>query len=110
MLKRIAQTLSDLWTPRTAKVFLLANLVSRARAGERAAAAELVRDYEPAVLRVIRLRLRAQRLRAVECSMDTWPTESAISCHRGSDRNDLVRLARLLKVINTFVHLKSVKQ
>jgi RNA polymerase sigma-70 factor (ECF subfamily) len=45
-------------------------LVRRVRAGDGAAAAELVRLYEPAVRRLVRLRLRDPRLRRVLDSTD----------------------------------------
>jgi RNA polymerase sigma factor (sigma-70 family) len=45
-------------------------LVDRVRAGDGAAAAELVRLYEPAVRRAVRLRLRDPRLRRVLDSTD----------------------------------------
>jgi RNA polymerase sigma-70 factor (ECF subfamily) len=49
---------------------LFLGLVRRVRAGDGAAAAELVRLYEPAVRRVVRLRLRDPRLRRVLDSTD----------------------------------------
>lgn len=47
-----------------------AKLMRRVRAGEQDAAAELVRRYEPAIRRVVRLRLADARLRRVFDSMD----------------------------------------
>src|SRR5262245_15834426 len=41
------------------------DLMVRVRAGDEEAAAELVRTYEPAIMRVIRVRLLDQRLRRV---------------------------------------------
>jgi RNA polymerase sigma factor (sigma-70 family) len=49
---------------------LFLTLVRRVRAGDGAAAAELVRLYEPAVRRVVRMRLRDPRLRRVLDSTD----------------------------------------
>ncbi|MCI0743226.1 MAG: ECF-type sigma factor [Gemmataceae bacterium] len=46
------------------------NLIQRVRAGEEDAAAELVRSYEPAIRRVVRLRLTDARLRRAFDSMD----------------------------------------
>jgi RNA polymerase sigma factor (sigma-70 family) len=45
-------------------------LLARTRAGEEAAAAELVREFEPAIRRAVRLRLRDRRLRRCLDSMD----------------------------------------
>jgi RNA polymerase sigma-70 factor (ECF subfamily) len=45
-------------------------LIRRVRAGDQQAAAELVRTYEPAIRRVVRLRLRDDRLRRQFDSMD----------------------------------------
>jgi RNA polymerase sigma-70 factor (ECF subfamily) len=47
-----------------------AALVSRVRAGDPEAAAQLVRDYEPTVRRIIRIRLRDARLRSRLDTMD----------------------------------------
>jgi RNA polymerase sigma factor (sigma-70 family) len=46
------------------------DLIRRVRAGDGEAAAELVRSYEPAIRRVVRLRLTDARLRRVFDSMD----------------------------------------
>jgi RNA polymerase sigma factor (sigma-70 family) len=46
------------------------DLIRRVRAGDGAAAAELVRAYEPAIRRVVRLRLTDARLRRAFDSMD----------------------------------------
>jgi len=46
------------------------DLIRRVRAGDQDAAAELVRDYEPAIRRVVRLRLQDARLRRAFDSMD----------------------------------------
>src|SRR5262245_15489321 len=45
-------------------------LIRRVRAGDQEAAAELVRTYEPAVRRAVRVRLKDDRLRRVLDSMD----------------------------------------
>lgn len=47
-----------------------ADLIRRVRAGDAAAAAELVREYEPAIRRAVRLRLTDARLRTALDSMD----------------------------------------
>jgi RNA polymerase sigma-70 factor (ECF subfamily) len=47
-----------------------ADLVRRVRAGEEAAAAELVRRYEPAIRRAVKMQLRDHRLRRVVDSVD----------------------------------------
>src|SRR6516225_793826 len=49
---------------------LFADLIRRVRAGEEEAAADLVRRYEPAIRRVVRVHLRDPRLRRVLDSMD----------------------------------------
>jgi RNA polymerase sigma-70 factor (ECF subfamily) len=49
---------------------LFADLIRRVRAGEQGAAAELVRRYEPAIRRVVRVHLRDPRLRRVLDSTD----------------------------------------
>src|SRR4051794_19043507 len=49
---------------------LFADLVRRVRAGQQDAASELVRRYEPAIRRVVRVHLRDPRLRRVLDSMD----------------------------------------
>src|SRR5262245_36475003 len=46
------------------------DLIQRVRAGDSTAAAELVRRYEPAIRRVVRLRLSDGRMRRVFDSMD----------------------------------------
>ncbi len=46
------------------------DLIRRVRSGDDDAAAELVRRYEPAIRRVVRLRLTDARLRRVFDSMD----------------------------------------
>src|SRR5262245_64094636 len=46
------------------------HLIRRVRAGEQDAAAELVRRYEPAIRRVVRMRLTDPRLRRAFDSMD----------------------------------------
>jgi len=48
----------------------IADLIARVRAGDQAAAAELVRDYEPHVRRAVRIQLRDPRLRSVFDSAD----------------------------------------
>jgi len=48
------------------------NLLQRVRAGERAAAAELVRQYEPEIRRFIRLRLNGSRLQRAFDSGDIF--------------------------------------
>jgi RNA polymerase sigma-70 factor (ECF subfamily) len=46
------------------------DLIRRVRAGDEQAAAELVRRYEPAIRRVVRIRLRDPRLRRLLDTMD----------------------------------------
>jgi RNA polymerase sigma-70 factor (ECF subfamily) len=49
---------------------LFHELIRKVRAGDERAAAELVRTYEPAIRRAVRIRLRDQRLRRLFDSMD----------------------------------------
>jgi RNA polymerase sigma-70 factor (ECF subfamily) len=46
------------------------NLIERVRAGDEAAATQLVREYEPVIRRVVRIQLRDSRLRRLLDSMD----------------------------------------
>jgi DNA-directed RNA polymerase specialized sigma24 family protein len=46
------------------------DLIGRVRAGDQAAATELVRDFEPYVRRAVRIQLRDPRLRAVVDTAD----------------------------------------
>src|SRR5262249_7736935 len=46
------------------------DLIGRVRAGDEAAATQLVRDYEPVIRRVVRIQLRDRRLRRVLDSLD----------------------------------------
>jgi RNA polymerase sigma-70 factor (ECF subfamily) len=46
------------------------DLIRRVRAGDEAAAAQLVRQYEPVIRRVVRIQLRDSRLRRLLDSMD----------------------------------------
>ena len=48
----------------------ISDLIARVRAGDQAAAAELVRDFEPHVRRAVRIQLRDPRLRSVFDSAD----------------------------------------
>jgi RNA polymerase sigma-70 factor (ECF subfamily) len=49
---------------------LFADLLRRVRAGDQDAASELVRQFEPAIRRAIRIQLRDHRLRRLLDSMD----------------------------------------
>jgi hypothetical protein len=54
-------------------------LIRRVRAGDQDAAAELVRQYEPTIRRVVRVRLTDTRLRAASSSTAASSSWSTIS-------------------------------
>jgi RNA polymerase sigma-70 factor (ECF subfamily) len=75
-------------------------LIDQVRRGEESAAAELVRRYEPAIRRAVRLRLRDPRLRRVLDSADVCQSVLASFFHRVSagafDLSEPGQLSRLL--------------
>lgn len=75
-------------------------LIRRVRAGDEAAALELVRRYEPAVRRVVRLQLRDPRLRRILDSMDVCQSVMASFFLRAATgQYDLDRPAQLLALL-----------
>jgi RNA polymerase sigma-70 factor (ECF subfamily) len=82
-------------------------LLDRVRAGEESAAAELVRQYEPEIRRVIRLRLTDPRLRRVFDSMDICQSVMANFFVRAAGGQfDLDRPEQLLKLLVTMARNK----
>lgn len=76
------------------------DLIRRVRAGEEDAAAELVRRYEPAIRRVVRLRLTDARLRRAFDSMDVCQSVLAGFFVRAAlGQYDLDSPDRLLKLL-----------
>jgi RNA polymerase sigma-70 factor (ECF subfamily) len=78
-------------------------LIERMRRGEQAAAAELVRRYEPAIRRAVRLQMRDPRLRRVLDSVDVCQSVMASFFARAAsgqyDLADPRQLSRLLLVM-----------
>src|SRR5262245_41519152 len=76
------------------------DLIRRVRAGEADAAAELVRSYEPAIRRVVRLRLNDTRLRRAFDSMDVCQSVLATFFVRAAlGQYDLDSPEQLLKLL-----------
>jgi RNA polymerase sigma factor (sigma-70 family) len=97
-----------------------ANLIRRVRAGEEQAAAELVRRYEPAIRRVVRVHLHDPRLRMFFDSFDVCQSVLAsffVRVHLGQFELDspdkllhlLVTIARH-KVTNQALHHQSQRR
>ena len=78
-------------------------LLQRVCAGDQAAAIDLVRRYEPAIRRVVRLQLRDPRLRRILDSMDVCQSVMASFFLRAAtgqyDLNHPAQLLRLLAVM-----------
>jgi RNA polymerase sigma factor (sigma-70 family) len=86
-------------------------LVRRVRTGDGAAAAELVRLYEPAVRRVVRLRLRDPRLRRVLDSTDVCQSVMASFFVRvAAGQFELNRPEQLLKLLAVMARNKLAGQ
>jgi RNA polymerase sigma factor (sigma-70 family) len=86
-------------------------LVRRVRAGDGAAAAELVRLYEPAVRRVVRLRLRDPRLRRVLDSTDVCQSVLASFFARAAaGQFELDRPEQLLRLLAVMARNKLAGQ
>ena len=87
------------------------DLIRRVRAGDEAAAAELVRHYEPAVRRVVRLRLRDRRLRRVLDSGDVCQSVLASFFLRAAvGQYDIDRPAQLLRLLAVMARNKLASQ
>ncbi len=84
-----------------------AELIQRVRNGDQDAAAELVRRYEPAIRRVVRVHLRDPRLRRVLDSVDVCQSVLAtffVRAHLG--QYELDTPAHLLKLLATIARNK----
>jgi RNA polymerase sigma-70 factor (ECF subfamily) len=99
---------SDLDNPEAAQ---FAELIRRVRAGEEQAAAELVRHYEPAIRRVVRVHLRDPRLRRVLDSMDVCQSVLATFFVRANlGQYELDSPESLLKLLATIARNKLSNQ
>ena len=88
-----------------------ADLIGRVRAGDGAAAAELVRRYEPAVRRTIRARLRDSRLRRRLDSLDVCQSVLASFFVRAAlGRWELDRPEQLLQLLAVLVKHKLLNE
>src|SRR5439155_23209521 len=77
-------------------------LIGRVRAGDQAAATDLVRMYEPEVRRAVRIRLTDARLRRVFDSMDVCQSVMANFFTRATDGQfELERPEQLLRLLVT---------
>jgi RNA polymerase sigma-70 factor (ECF subfamily) len=87
------------------------DLIQRVRGGDDAAAAELVRHYEPALRRAVRVRLRDARLRRLFDSMDVCQSVLASFFVRAAlGQYELDSPEQLLKLLATMARNKVVNQ
>lgn len=87
------------------------SLIARVRAGEQEAATELVRRYEPAIRRVVRLRLTDARLRRAFDSMDVCQSVLASFFVRAAlGQYDLDSPDQLLKLLAQMARHKVTDQ
>jgi RNA polymerase sigma-70 factor (ECF subfamily) len=89
-----------------------ASLVRKLRAGDDEAAAELVRRYEPAIRRSVRLRLRDPRLRRLLDSVDICQSVMASFFVRAASGqyDDLDQPGRLVALLTTMARNKLASQ
>jgi RNA polymerase sigma-70 factor (ECF subfamily) len=88
-----------------------AALILRVRAGDASAAAELLREYEPIVRRVVRLRLRNPRLRRMVDESDVCQSVFASLFVRAAlGQYDLDTPEQLLKLLTTMARNKLTNQ
>lgn len=86
-------------------------LIRRVRAGDQDAAAELVRQYEPTIRRVVRVRLTDTRLRAALDSMDVCQSVLASVFVRAAlGQYELETPEQLLKLLATVTRNKLADQ
>src|SRR5262245_45803161 len=86
-------------------------LIVRVRQGDEAAAAELVRRYEPAIRRAVRFRLTDPRLRRTCDSMDVCQSVLASFFVRAaSGQYDLESPEQLLRLLTTMARNKLLNQ
>jgi RNA polymerase sigma-70 factor (ECF subfamily) len=90
---------------------LFADLIRRVRAGEEDAAADLVRRYEPAIRRVVRVHLRDPRLRRVLDSTDVCQSVLASFFVRANlGQYDVDTPEQLLRLLATIARNKVTNQ
>jgi RNA polymerase sigma-70 factor (ECF subfamily) len=88
-----------------------AELIERVRGGDETAAADLVRQYEPAIRRTIRLRMRDPRLRRVLDSLDVCQSVLASFFARAAlGQYDLGTPDQLEKLLAAMARNKVIKQ
>jgi RNA polymerase sigma-70 factor (ECF subfamily) len=86
-------------------------LIQRVRAGDPDAAAELVRSYEPAIRRAVRVRLADARLGAVLDSMDICQSVlGSFFIRAASGQYELDTPAQLLRLLTSMARNKLVSQ
>src|SRR5436190_14561840 len=86
-------------------------LIGRVRAGDPEAAAELVRQYEPQIRRIIRLRLTDPRLNRVLDSMDICQSVLAnFFVRAAAGQFELDQPEQLLKLLATMARNKLLNQ
>jgi RNA polymerase sigma factor (sigma-70 family) len=87
------------------------DLISRMRAGDPEAAAELVRSYEPAIRRIVRLRLNDSRLQRVFDSMDVCQSVLGSFFVRAAlGQYDLTSPEQLLKLVSQMARHKVINK
>jgi RNA polymerase sigma-70 factor (ECF subfamily) len=87
------------------------DLIRRVRAGDEGAAGELVRRYEPAIRRAVRVRLDDARLRRLLDSTDVCQSVLASFFVRAAlGQYELDRPAQLLRLLQTMAHNKVIDQ
>jgi RNA polymerase sigma-70 factor (ECF subfamily) len=87
------------------------DLIRRVREGDEEAAAELVRGYEPAIRRVVRIHLRDPRLRRVLDSMDVCQSVLATFFVRANlGQYDVATPEDLLKLLGRIARNKLTNQ
>ena len=85
--------------------------IRRVRSGDEAAALDLVRRYEPAVRRMVRLHLRDPRLRRILDSMDVCQSVMASFFLRAATgQYDIDRPAQLLRLLAVMARNKLASQ
>src|SRR5262245_46161104 len=88
-----------------------ADLIRRVRDRDEAAAAELVRRYEPAIRRAVRVRLADARMRRVLDSMDICQSVlGSFFVHAAEDRYELDSPDQLIKLLIGMVRNKVIDQ
>src|SRR5438309_4480148 len=87
------------------------DLIGQVRRGEQAAAAELVRRYEPAIRRAVRFRLTDPRLRRTCDSMDVCQSVLlSFFVRAASGQYDLDTPEQLLRLLTTMARNKLLNQ